>query len=685
MLLRSPAFTLLALVTLALGIGANTTIFSVVNAVLLRPLPYQDPDRIVQIVDTREMRGTVELASSFPKFTFIHDQAGTFDSAAAFSNANFHLSAGASNDQGPIQVNGIRTSSGFFRVLGVAPLLGRAFLAEEDRAGGGYVAVISYDLWVNRFAADRNLIGRSVGVDGDSTIVIGVMPPEFDFPADTKIWVPRTFESSRLTRQQIEHGAGYLSVIARLSPHSTLRQAQAELETLNQQYNATHEGFTDDDRGIRVSPLREQLVRNVRPTLLVLLGAVGFVLLIASGNVANLLLARAVSRGKEVAVRSALGASRGRLLIQFLTESVLLSLLGAGLGLLLSLWSIQLVTKLGPGIIPRADEIHINGPVLAFTVIVSVLTGIIFGLGPAMYSLRVDLNEALKATARGLGGSLGGGRLRGLMVAGEVALAVILLTGAGLLMRSFTHLLNVDPGFRPQQLLTMSIGLPPARYPRPLEQSGFYDQLLLRVGALPGVRNTAVISVLPMGGGGVAYFFNIEGRPKLEPAKAPFAMLGIISPAYFETMGIPLLKGRPFADADSAETPKVAIINDTMARRFWPGEDPLGRRLTYSREQITVEVIGVVGDVKFNGLGAASAGEEMYVPYRQRPSLAMWRVTRGAANPVNLASAIRHEVLAMDPDQPVSNVRTMDEVISDSVTQPRLRTVLMGSFAALSR
>ncbi|HEX4594770.1 MAG TPA: ABC transporter permease [Bryobacteraceae bacterium] len=674
MLLKSPGFTALALVTLALGIGANTTIFSVVNSVLLRPLPYEKPERVVQVTDV--IPGAGYITSSYPKFNFFKEHSRRFSAFSALTYGRFQIAG--PEPAAPTEVQGVRVSADFFQVLGAKPLLGRTFLNDEDRPGAASVAVISNVLWQNRFGSDRGAIGKTVTVDGAPTTIVGIMPAGFVFPEGIEIWVPKFFEHAVVTQVQIQRGASYLQFYGRLADGADIRTAQAEVSALSGQYDESHKGFGDVGRPMEVIPLRESLVSDIRLTLLVLLGAVAFVLLIASANVANLLLARAIARQREVAIRASLGASGSRLLVQFLTESVLLASLGAGLGMLLSLWSMRLIARIGPGTLPRADEIHVDIRVLIFTVAVAVLTGIIFGLGPAMHSSRVDLNEALKASSRSLSR---GGRLRGVMIISEVALAMILLSGAGLLMRSFLRLESVNPGFQPQNLLTMRIGLAGARYPQRPQQAIFFDRVLERAVAIPGVRAAAVANALPVNGRAIGYFFNIEGRPVLDATKAPTFWLQSISPSYFKTLGIPIVSGRAFTPADSATTTPVAIINETMARRFWPKEDPIGRHLIYARESITVEVVGIAADVKIGGLGDKTANNQLYVPYRQRPFLTMFLITRG---PSSIASAARREILRIDADQPVAAVRTMDEVIAESVSQPRLRTALIGAFAALA-
>ena len=673
-LLKSPGFTALALVTLALGIGANTTIFSVVNSVLLRPLPYQDPDRIVQVSDALPVVGGY-ITSSFPKYNFLREHTRRFDAFAAVSYGRFQIAGPA--ELAPAEVQGVRVSQDFFRVLGVKPALGRTFLDDEEQPGGNSVVIISHNLWENRLGSDPAAVGKSMTVDGSTTTVVGIMPAGFDFPSGVDIWAPRIFEHSVITRAQIERGASYLLYFARLAGRVDVRTAQAEIATLSRQYDESHKGFGDTGRAMTVAPLRESLVSDVRRTLLVLLGAVAFVLLIASANVANLLLARAIGRQREVAIRASLGASRPRLLLQFLTESVLLAGIGAALGTILAVWSMRLIGHINSDLLPRAEEIRIDTTVLLFTMGIAALSGILFGLGPAMHSSRIDLNEALKTSGRGI---TAGGRLRGAMIVSEVALAMVLLTGAGLLLRSFLRLESVNPGFQPHNLQTMRIGLPSARFRQRLQQAQFYDQVLERAAAIPGVRDVAVANALPIARA-IGYFFNVEGRPVLDPSKAPTFWLHSVSPAYFQTLGIPLLRGRTFTAADISTSTMVAIINESMARRFWPKEDPIGRHVTYARESITVEIVGIAADVKVGGLSDDTPYNELYVPYRQRPFLTMWLISRG---PASIVAAARRAVQEIDSEQPVAAVRTMDEVIADSVSTPRLRTALIGSFAALA-
>ncbi len=674
MLRRNPGFTLLASITLALGIGANAVIFSIVNAVILAPLPFPDQQRIVQISDG-------QVPSSLPKFTAYREQNQAFDEIGAYSETGFQT--GATTAATPEELHGAHVTAGWFNVLGVHPARGRFFTAGEDRPGGAPVAILSHGLWQHRFASDPEILGKAIPVDGAQLTVVGIMPAGFDFPNESQIWVPRVFEHSAITRKQIDGGAGYLSVLARLKPGVPIQKATAELETISRRYAAAHIGNLDADRVPRIVLLKDELVEYVKPTLLMLFGAVGLVLLIAASNVANLLLVRGAERRRETAIRAALGASRGHLIRQLLVENLLISLIGSALGLLLAGWGVGLIGTLSGDILPRAADIRIDLPVLAFSVMLAAFTSILFGIAPSLAASRIDLNRALREGAKTSGTSRESSRLRGLMLGSQVALALVLSIGAGLLMQSLLRLQAVDPGFRPQRLLTAHIALPPGRYPEKPMQTSFYTALLDRIGQAPGVDSAALTSALPFVNGGVAYFFQIEGRPSLGPSKDPFARLRIVSPSYLRTMGIRLRSGRDFNEDDNESGTAVVEINETMARRYWPGENPVGRKITYSREHVRVEIIGVVSDVKFGTLDSPPE-EEMYVPYRQRPALAMSVVVRSTADPAPLTSAVRLAVLTLDKDQPITNIRTMENLVSGSLSQSRLRGWLMGIFAVLA-
>ena len=679
-LLKSPGFTAVAVIAIALGIGANTAIFSVINAVLLRSLPFPEPDKLIAVWQTDVKRNINHLPASFTKFTDLAEQNQVFASIGAYTWGTFNLSGG----QEPEQVYGVKVSQGLFPALGVRPALGRWFLPEEDRRGGSDVVVISNGLWHRRYGSDPNLIGKTIGLDGRSATVVGIMPANFQFPdGTTEVWVPRVFENNILTQLQIKNGASYLVLIARLKPDASLEQARVEIDTINDRYRQQNPGYVDALSQLNAVPLLEDTVSNIRPTLMVLMGAVGFVLLIACANVANLLLARAATRHKEVSLRMALGASRARLIRQFLTESLVLAAAGGGLGLLIAGLGVRLLTSANLDNIPRAGQVRIDGWTLGFTLALSLSTGIIFGIVPALRASRASLMDSLKEAGRGASESPRRNRMRSLLVVGEVAIALVLMVGAGLLLRSFIRLAGVDPGFNPHGLLTMRFSLSTARYPQPKQQERFFEDVVRRVQILPGVLSAAVSSFLPLGGGNIFYFFHPEGQPDLGAGKNPISLLGAIHPDYFRTMGIPLQRGRAFNEQDNDDATRVAIIDQSMARRYWPTEDPIGKHIIYSRENITLEIVGVVGDVKYSSLDSG-ANNEMYVPYTQRPWPNMTLEVRTASDPLAFAATVRAQALDVDKEQPVASARTMDRVVADSISQARLTMLLLAIFAAVA-
>ncbi|MFN2540650.1 MAG: ADOP family duplicated permease, partial [Chthoniobacterales bacterium] len=571
MLAKNPGFTTVAIIALALGIGANSAIFSVVNTVLLRPLPYNNPQRLVMVWEENSKQGFPRDTPSPANFIDWRDQNHVFASMAAFAEASFNLT-GAGD---PERIDGRGVSASLFPLLGVEPQLGRAFRPEEDRPGGNHVVIISHGLWQQRFGSDPGVIGKPINLNGKSFTVVGVMPRTFQFPArKDRLWVPLAFDA----KEAGQRGSHYLEVIARMKPDVTLQQAQAEMTTiatrLQQQYPETNTSI-----GAVVTPLHEHVVGDIKPALLVLLGAVAFVLLIACANVANLLLARAAVRQKEIALRLALGAGRARLIRQFLTESLLLAVFGGGVGLLLSILGLSVLKRFIPPNISQAQAIAIDARVLIFTILVSLVTGLIFGLAPATQAANFNLNDTLKESGRDSVAGSRGNRIRGLLVISEVAVSFILLIGAGLLINSFLHLRNVDPGFRAERALTMKIVLPEARYADKEQRGVFYRELIRRVEALPGVVSAAVATNLPLTETGNSVGVSIKGRADPAPDRVPIVITRIISPRYFETMGIPLLKGRAVTEADKADSPAVVVVSEMTARTFWPGEDPLGKQL----------------------------------------------------------------------------------------------------------
>jgi putative ABC transport system permease protein len=679
MLTKNPGFTVVAVIALALGIGANSAIFSVVNTVLLRPLPYKDPERLVMVFEDDSRHGYPRDTPAPANYIDWRDQNKVFEGMAAIAELSFNLTGVGE----PERLDGRRVSASLFPILGVEPQLGRRFTPEEDQPGENHVVILSHALWQRRFGSDAGVIGKTITMNGYSFAVVGVMPPSFQFPSrDDQFWIPIAFTQAEAGRR----GSHFLQVVARMKPGVTLGQAQAEMSAiatrLQQQYPADNV-----DLGAVVVPLHEQLVGNIKTALLVLLGAVGFVLLVACANVANLLLARAAGRQKEIATRVALGASRLRLIRQFLTESVLLAAIGGATGLLLSVWGVRLLKAFIPPNISQAKEITVDVKVLVFTLLISLLTGLVFGLAPATQATNINLNETLKEGGRDSAAGSRGNRIRGVLVVSEVALSLILLIGAGLLINSFLRLRRVDPGFHTDNLLTMSVTLPAQKYPDRARRSAFYAEMISRVEALPGVRSAAVTSQIPLIKQGDTGSITIEGRPAPQPGQQFMAAIRIVSPHYFPTMGIQLLRGRLFGDQDRADSPAVAVISDAMARRFWPGEDPTGKRICPGKPETPedwVTIVGVVNDVRQFGLDA-DLKPQMYLTYQQSGYFSPRHLVVGTnVEPNSLASAVRGAVWGIDKDQPVSNISTMEEVLAESIGRQRFSTLLLGVFGVLA-
>jgi putative ABC transport system permease protein len=679
-LLKNPAFSGVAVLALSLGVGANTAIFSVVNALLIRPLAYRDSERLVRI-NHWESKSNSESAVSPPGFADYRDQSRGFESMSAISLGNSALNF---SEQGePERLQATRVSANFFVTLGVEPALGRAFVPEEDQQGQNRVVVLSDSLWQRRFGGDRDLIGNDIVLSGQSYKVIGVMPASFRFDNDD-LWRPLALSPENFAPDQ--RGNEFLKVIGRLKPETRLEQAQAEMDTIAATIMQNNPGFYPKESGwgLRVTSLRDEVVGSIRPALLVLLGAVGFVLLIACANVANLLLARAAARQKEIAIRTALGASRGHLIRQLLTESLLLALTGGSLGLLLALWGVRLLINLGGASIPRAQEIGVDGRVLGFTVLVSLMTAILFGLVPAIKASRVDLQGMLKEGGRSSLGSKH--RARAALVVADVALSLVLLIGAGLLIRSFARLQNVSPGFQAQGLLTMQMSVPAFKYREPYQVKSFYDNAIEQIRALPAVESVGAVSDLPLSGAVHSGSFNIEGRTVPPGEDEPHADLRAATPDYFQAMRIPLLKGRYFTEQDTKEARPVALIDETLAGRYFPDEEPLGKRVEFQSVQgkpVWREIVGVVGRVKHKGLDIEFK-DKLYSPHAQVSYSNMFLVVRSATDPLSLATAVRDAVRRVDKDQPVYKVATMEQLISNSLAQRRLSVVLFGVFAGLA-
>jgi predicted permease len=680
MLLRKPGFTLVAVITLALGIGANSAIFSVVNAVLLRPLPFNNSERLVTLLVRYEQSGRTGSAHSYLNFTDVRDQNSVFEGIAAYNPWSFFFVGGEETER----VTGALASADLFPLLDVSPVLGRVYTREEDQPGAKRVAVISYSLWQRRFGGDPAIIGREVVIGNEPAAIIGVMPQSFKFPIteDSDCWMPL---ASSLSKASMESRGGvFLGVVARLKPDVTLEQARAEASTIAARLSAQYPN-ANAGQGLVVQPMHENLVGNVRRALFVILGAVGLVLLIACANVANLLLARAASRQKEIAIRTALGASRARIIRQLLTESLLLSTVGGGLGLLLAFWSTKLLVAASPADIPRINEIGLDLRALGFTLVVTLLTGIIFGLAPALQASKTDFNGLLKEGARGLTASLWRNRLRSLLVVSEVALSLVLLISAGLLVRSFWRLLEVKPGFESDKVLAANVSLLSRDYSRPEQYSSFFREATARLGALPGVQAAGAIAPLPLSNSFESYSFEIEGRAPAAPGKQPSAGYRVVTPDYFRALGIPLVRGRVFDETDRAESQAVTIINETFARRHFPNEDPLGKHLIAgNRPKVAREIVGVIGDVHHAGLDEEPT-PEFYVSYLQRPDSEMTIVIRTTgADPSGMAASVRSIIRQISKDQPVYDVRTMNELLSESVARRRFNMLLLGLFASVA-
>ncbi len=678
-LIKNPGFTSVAVIALALGIGANSAIFSVVNSVLLRPLPYKDPDQLMMVWEDSSRHGYPRDTPAAANFVDWRDQNQTFQGMAAMANRSFNLTGIGD----PEKIEGRRVSSTLFPLLGVDPQLGRVFNPEEDQPGANRVVLLSHILWQRRFGADPNILGKSLTLNNASYTVVGVMPQQFQFPTrEDELWVPIAFES----REAGNRNNHYLEVLGRLKPGVTTKQAQADMSTvatrLQQQYPDSN-----TDLGAVVTPLHEQVVGDIKPALLILLGAVGLVLLIACANVANLLLARAAVRQKEIAVRIALGASRFRLIRQFLTESVLLGTLAGIVGLALSLLGLFLLRAFVPADISQANVISIDPRVLGFTLLVSVLTGLIFGLAPATQAGKFNLNETLKEGGRDSSTGSRGNRVRSFLVIAEFAVSLVLLIGAGLLINSFLRLRNLDPGFRTDNLLTMKVVLPEPKYREQSKRSAFYTDVVNRIEALPGVKSAAVTTNLPLYRQGNSIGITIEGRPAPLPGQEIIIATRIVSPKFFETMGTSLLKGRPLSDQDKADTPNVVVISEGMASRYWPGEDPIGKRLAGGRVESPedwFQIVGVVNDVRQFQLDAEPK-PQMYLSYEQAGFFAPRDlVVKTEVDPSSLAANVRRTVWEIDKDQPVSNIGTMNEILAESIARQRFSMLLLAVFAALA-
>jgi putative ABC transport system permease protein len=704
MLVKNPVFTLIAVVTLALGIGANTAIFSVVDAVLLRPLPYPEANRLVFLWSTMPSQGVATSGSAVPDYQGWRDRNQVFEGLAAFYNGDFNL---ASTGSPPELIQGAYITSNLFSVLKISPFLGRSFTSEEEQFGKHHVVLLSYGLWQRRFAGDRDIVGRDIKLGGESYSVAGVMPrglPFFDNLPEVELWTPVSFapNDNMATRNNY-----FINLVGRLKPGVTAAQAQQDVNTIaKNMYQET----SDPGVGALVVPVQEQIAGDSRTALLVLLGAVAFVLLVACVNVANLILARASARQKELAIRTSLGASRARILRQVIIEGLPLGIIGGLLGLLLAIWGIDLLSSLLPASLPRGNPISVNSRVLLFTFALALLTILIFGLLPALLSSKAEVRDSLSEGGRSGIGSRKQGRMRRLLVIAEVALALVLLVASGLMVRSFINLRQVDVGFTGHNVLTVRVPLPEAKYPSPrsgddpLDPAGlpFYEQLLEGVRTLPGVKSATAATLLPLGAGqGWGKFLSVDGRPAESIDKVPLVRFALVSPDYFQTLGIGLRQGRSFTPDDKSNSQSVAIVNETLARRFFPNENPIGKTIWMGppesllpAEALAVVgrfprrlIVGVVPDVKGGSLNQPTSAL-VYAPLTQHRregwSNNLMVAVQTDTPPETFAAAIREQVRRLDPDQPVTSIKTMDELLSRTLSEAKFSLLLFGLFAALA-
>ena len=682
-LAKRPAFAIIAVLTLALGIGANTAIFTVVDAALIRSLPYENPDALVHFWETTQKQDFSQHEASYPDYLDLREQNRVFEDMAGYNQGSLTLTA----RDGSERLRAARVTSSFFPLLGVKPTLGRTFLEGEDQPGAEPTVIISHGLWQRRFGSDSQIIGQTISLNGESFTVVGVLPPQFKFArvGDAEVWVPLNPLPFQVSRRNLY----WLNVIARIKSGVTLKQAQSEMDSFAEQFQQQHPD-SHTGTGILLVNLQEEIVGRVKPVLLALVGAVAFVLLIACANVANLLLARSAGRRKEIAVRIALGASRLRLIQQLLTESLVLALAGGVLGLLWALWGVELLVAAIPesllSFMPYLEGLSINAGVLCFTAAITLLTGIIFGIAPALQATKQELHESLKEGGRSSGG-YSRARLRNALVVAEVALALVLLVGAGLMMRSLVRLLQVDPGFDTNNLLTFQITLPDSKYSEMPQALAFHQQLIARIEALPGVRGVGTTSLRPLSGGGNTASFMIEGQPAPDPARKPEGNVRTISTNYFRVMGIPLVKGRLFTETDNATAPNSLVINQTLANRFFPGQDPVGQRIVFGfdSQRRPWLIVGVAGDEKVTSLDARTT-PVIYFHYLQDVESSMGVLVRTSSDPASMIAAVRSEISAMDSDVPMFSVMTMEQMISNSQSTfvRRYPTFLIGVLAAVA-
>jgi|HubBroStandDraft_6_1064221.scaffolds.fasta_scaffold00779_14 predicted permease len=692
MMRRSPGFAAVAVLTLAIGIGANAAIFSIVNGVVLRPLPFPDSSRIVTIWETDANRNVVRGTASPAEFLDWRDMNHAFVELSGWRSLLFTITGSGEAEQ----VHGSQVSGNFFRMLGVGPTIGRDFSSEEEQPGHEQVAVLSYALWQRHFSGDANMIGTSILLDEKPYTVIGILPPSFSLfgvSPEYDVWIPFAFNRAQLNREDHE-----LVIFGRLRPGILLSQSQAEMETITAQLKKQYPGI-DQENGVRVSGFHNELIKSLRPSINILLMAVGLVLLIACANVANLMLARAASREREIAVRASLGAGRRRIVRQLLTESALMALIGGAFGIILAYAGIHVLRGAlppagGRGQIPHAEWIGIDGTVLCFTVLVSLFAGIVFGLAPAIQVSRLELFESLKEGARGSTGGRRGRFIQSALVVSEIAFSLMLLVGAGVLIRSFFLILSDSLGFDPSNVLTMQIFLSEPHYPKASQVVNFYQQVIEHAGALPGVKSASAVNFLPLAGWSGFCDFDIAGRSTPTPGEHFTGQYRVADWRYFQTMGISVKEGRDLVASDASNTQGVALINQALARRYWPNQDPVGQqiRLKFPDTRLPWEpepregwltIVGIAGDVREREWGEQKVGQ-IYLPYTQNASRIMHLVVRSEGDPTQLASTVQGVVKSIDPNQPATEVRSMEEYLTSSVSHRRLSMLLLGLFAAVA-
>jgi putative ABC transport system permease protein len=690
MLLKHPTVTIIAVITLALGIGANTAIFSVVNAVILRPLPYKNPDRLVSLWENVPQHGRWRATPA--NFLDWKQQQTLFEDLAGFSASTMTFTGSGE----PEQLQGARAGAGYFAVLGVEPMLGRSFVSEEYELGKGQAVILGHSFWQRRFGADQNVLGKSILLDGKNYVVTGVMPPgvypvwpatsgKLTFePNQQQYWVPLAFSPDRAAARN----SHVIGVLGRLKPGITVEQARAEMNTIAARLEQQYE--VNKGKGIIVEPFINEVVGNVKPALLTLVGAVGLVLLIACANIAGLLMAQHAARSKETAIRAALGAGRARLVRQFFIEGLLLSLMGSVAGIVIAKFGVDLILKIIPAQFPRFDQTTLDLRVLGFTLVLSLGTCLLFALLPGWHASRTNLQATLEQGGRGSGAAFVRQRLRQMLVVGQVGMALMLLIGAGLLLKTFWRLRQVDPGFQPAHVISMSLSLPGSKYPGGQEINAFYNQLSERIAGLPGVQAEAIAYDHPLQANW-GDSFTIVGQPVPALRQWPVANFNPISPDYFRTVGVQILNGRQFTAQDDQDHPGVVIVNEAFARRYFPNEKAIGQRLNLGQparlwqdpKRTSFEIVGVARDVKSAGL-SVDTEPAYYIPATQAPLPDMTLLVRASGDPKALVPTLRAAVWSIDPNQPIANINTMEEIVSDSIAQPRLSMLLMGLFGALA-